>query len=112
MTFDLMPTCLDMVESPSPGEHGHLPTDGLSLASLLFAGHALPPRTLFWRKGAEWAARQGPWKLVGDADRTMLFNLSDDIAERNDVARQHPGLTQQLHAAYQRWQSDVADGVK
>ena len=111
MTFDLMPTYLDMA-APSPEGRGCPPTDGLSLAPLLFAGQALPPRTLFWRKGAEWAARQGPWKLVGDAGRTMLFNLSDDIAERNDLARPHPQIVQQLDAAYRRWQNDVADGVK
>jgi arylsulfatase A-like enzyme len=112
MTFDLMPTYLDIVESPPPEKHGRPPTDGLSLAPLLFAGQVLPPRTLFWRKGAEWAVRQGPWKLVGDAGRTMLFNLRDDIAEVNDLARQHPHRTQQLHAAYQRWQRDVADVLR
>jgi arylsulfatase A len=106
MTMDLMPTYLNLADGT------FATSDGCSLTPLLFAWQAIPSRTLFWRKGSDWAVRKGSWKLVGNAEKTMLFNLDEDIAEQNDLAQQRPHLSQQLHVEYRRWARDVTSGTK
>jgi arylsulfatase A-like enzyme len=69
----------------------------------------MPKRDLFWRKGEEWAVRRDSWKLVHNEDgKLMLFNLDDDIAEQNNLAKEKPDLVEQLLIAYKKWEKDVA----
>jgi arylsulfatase A-like enzyme len=110
---DLFPTLLDAVgASPQPGQT----LDGMSLLPL-FAGGALPQRSLYWhyphygnQGGAPSAAiRRGDWKLIEwlEDGRVELFNLAQDIGEQHDLATDEPQrvaeLLQDLHA----WQSEV-----
>jgi arylsulfatase A-like enzyme len=66
MTMDLMPTYLELAGVQSLGSSSHNSLDGRTLAPVLLEGLTMPQRDLFWRRGKEWAARRGPWKLVGD----------------------------------------------
>jgi len=53
------------------------------------------------------AERRGSWKsLIRRAKNnafTQLFNLKDDIGERNDLAKQHPGIVKELTIAFGAW---------
>jgi arylsulfatase A len=61
----------------------------------------------------EFAYRNGPWKLVfkmpkptlaasrGKEAIVELYNLDDDIAEKNDVAKQHPDKVRELTSELQ-----------
>jgi arylsulfatase A-like enzyme len=72
----------------------------------------MPERTLFWRKGKEWAVRHGPWKLVtGENGELMLFNLDDDIAEQRNLAKDRPDVVDKLLAAYRDWDKDVSGKI-
>ncbi len=105
MTMDLMPTYIELAGNKTPG----CQMDGNTLVPLLFKGQAIPKRYLFWRKGEDWAVRRGPWKLVHSEEGTlMLFNLDDDIAEQNNLAKENPELVEQLLIAYKKWEKDVA----
>jgi arylsulfatase A-like enzyme len=69
-------------------------------------------RVLHWQVGlgptADWAVREGNWKLIGNArdtsrtgpqaERIPLFlaNLRDDPGETTNVAEQHPDLVARL----------------
>ncbi|NNE00499.1 MAG: sulfatase-like hydrolase/transferase [Pirellulaceae bacterium] len=85
-------------------------TDGQSLAGIL-RGDLLPnestskPRTLVWKTAAHqsldrksWlAVRQGDWKFVQPPEQEpMLFDLSNDPNETNNLASRHPDLVQQM----------------
>jgi arylsulfatase A len=105
MTMDLMPTYLELIRMRTPGHR----VDGSTLTPVLFKGRSMPERDLFWRKGKEWAMRRGPWKLVrSEEGRLMLFNLDDDIAEQNNLAKGKPELVGQLLTAYKKWENDIA----
>lgn len=112
MTIDLMPTYLDLTGVVLRTGGVARTTDGHSLAPTLLVGSSMPSRTLFWRKGTDWAARRGPWKLVGDGENMMLFNLDEDVAEQNDVADEQPQMVRLLRAHYRQWDEDVATGIK
>ena len=75
MTMDLLPTYLELA-GVEPARH----LDGDTLSSVLFEGKPMPERGTFWRKGKDWAARRGVWKLVGSEPGTVsLYNLHADI---------------------------------
>jgi arylsulfatase A-like enzyme len=112
MTMDLMPTFLHLVGVIPRTRGAGRSTDGHSMALMLFADQGMPGRALFWRKGAEWAVRKGPWKLVGNGGQTTLFNLDADLSEQNDVAGRYPQTVRVLLDQYRRWERDVAAGMK
>jgi arylsulfatase A-like enzyme len=77
---------------------------------------------LFWRNRTlsnNYGMRQGDWKYVfsteGDAKpglkqtpaRDRLFNLADDIGEKNDLAAKHPEKLAELKKRYQAWSDEV-----
>ena len=109
MTMDLMPTYLELAGVKAPESDSYNVQDGNTLTPVLFEGLPMPERVLFWRRGKEWAVRQGPWKLVGvNKGEMMLFNLDDDIGEQKDLANERPDLVEKLLAAYKDWEKDVS----
>lgn len=54
------------------------------------------------------SVRKGDWKLIEFFEgEIMLFNLKEDIAEANNLAKQHPGMVKELLAALHAWQDEV-----
>jgi len=79
--------------------------DGVDLSPYL-KGDVMPPphQSLFWRMGANSAARKGDWKLVKAAPgKPELYDLSADIAEAHDVAQARPDILRELEGEYSRW---------
>jgi len=109
MTMDLFPTMVAMADAKSPKG---LKLDGTSLLPLLLEGRKLPERTLFWRFRKEYAVRKGPWKLLVRGENRYLFNLDDDIGEKNDLAGAKPEIVTALQAEFLAWEKDVTAGVK
>lgn len=62
-----------------------------------------PHQALFWRFGQQRAVRSGEWKLVEAGQGVQLFNLTNDIGEKQDVAAEHPEKLKELEAAYAEW---------
>ena len=102
--------------------------DGVDLLPHLRGEKAGAPHPLlYWRFGGQMAVRAGDWKLVkatvgmgraGGAESrrdkatvegAKLFNLKDDIGEQKDVAAAHPEKVKELAAAWQAWNTELAD---
>jgi len=108
ISLDLMPTMLELAGAISPEGHK---LDGISLAAHLLKGKSLGTRQLFWN-GA--AMRDGQWKLITKERRFEgpgLFNLADDIGEKNNLADKYPKRVKQMTAAIEAWKKDVATGA-
>lgn len=108
---DWLPTLAELANVNLPQTH----LDGRSLAGILrdargttpHAGHAL-----HWQVGqgenADWAVREGNWKLIGRCRDTssqdgkatrlenFLVNLQTDPGEQTNMAEQHPELLSRL----------------
>jgi len=110
---DYFPTILEMASVAMPND---LPqdVDGISFVPLLKQEKEGYPqlRSLFWHYPHWWgprgpgidaysAIRQGPWKLIYyHVDRRYaLFNLVDDIGERNNLADTQPQKKRELAEA-------------
>jgi arylsulfatase A-like enzyme len=101
---DVLPTLSDICDAPIPDawpERELRPVAGTSLAPL-FAGQPLSSRTpIHLLFGSDRALRVGDWKVVSFRSAPWeLYNLRDDRAETNDLAKQHPD---RLRSMVQQW---------
>lgn len=113
LSFDLFPTMLELAGIKKPLLKK---LDGKSILPVLKGKH-LDKRTLFWSLGGNKAVREGDWKLVIQrskrgkkgvfANDTLLFDLSKDLSERNNLAHQNSKLTEQLIQKLSRWEKEV-----
>jgi arylsulfatase A len=109
MSFDLLPTFLDILNIPTPDTSHPNRLDGQSILPVLLGKIDLHPRTLFWRTPEEKAVREGVWKLVqsGNGDKVELFHLGQDISEVNNIKDQHPEIVQKLQKQMVAWESNL-----
>jgi arylsulfatase A-like enzyme len=108
ITMDLTATILAATRSPVPT---NARLDGIDLLPVLERRSPAVERTLFWRIDTparqQRAVRQGEWKLLVDSDDLLLFNLRDDIGERNDLAARRPDIVRKLLPLIKAWEADV-----
>lgn len=109
MTMDLFATIASIAELSLPGG---LKLDGLDLKNVLTANIKLPERTLFWRYGKQKAVRKGDWKLLIQREDVRLYNLTNDLAEQNNVASQYPNIEKSLQAELDIWENQVSLNVE
>jgi arylsulfatase len=114
--YDMMPTLCDLAGKPlAPvlrgeglGVRGE--NDGLSiLPTLLDKGAQRKHEFLYWEfpsYGGQQAVRMGDWKGVRQqlhkgVIRTQLYNLADDLGEKNDLAAKHPDIVARIEKIMQ-----------
>ena len=106
--MDLTASILAVTSTPVPAD---TTLEGINLLSILGGQAPLVERTLFFRIAVsnrqQRAVRQGEWKFLIDGDDFLLFNLTRDIGERNDVAKDHPEIVRRLALLLAQWQADV-----
>jgi hypothetical protein len=56
--------------------------------------------------------RSGDWKLVGEKGTISLFDLSKDVSEANDLAKQLPEKVAELTKRHDAWLAEMAKPVK
>ena len=63
-----------------------------------------PHDALFWKRGAQLAARVGDLKMVADhGEPPQLFDLARDPSERENLAERHPEKLSAVRAVYDAW---------
>jgi len=110
ITLDVFPTALAAVGDQGEPKN---PLDGVNLIPFLTGRNpARPHRTLYWRKGPNWAVRHEDLKLVfhgRTAEAPMLFDLAQDRSEKRDLAAEQPDRAARLKTLYDAWASALAD---
>lgn len=119
--FDIFATVLDAAGIPVPKQNGRFPVHGLSLLphAKSKAQTPLADRYLFWDLYGDCGALHGKWKLVGqienhqgdfkrataDAEKKEfeLYNLEEDIAEKNNLAAKYPKIYADLKRRHLEW---------
>jgi arylsulfatase A-like enzyme len=117
--YDMMATFAQLIDGKANSD-----TDGLSIApTLLGKGKQEQHKYLLWEypeRGGQQAVRMGNWKGIRtNVEKNpnapiQLFDLSKDINETDDVAREHPNvvvkikaaLAQRTPASLKRWEID------
>lgn len=105
--MDLLPTIMEMTSTRLPPERS---LDGVSLRGLLLKGQPLPKRRVFfgYEPKLGTAVRDGDWKMIVKGDRVQLFDLSQDIGERKNLAATKPDRSRALRSAIEAWKKQVA----
>ena len=111
---DFYPTILELAGLPlMPKQH----CDGMSLVPLLKGGQ-MKRGPLYWHYphpcfcgpgGPCGAVRDGKWKLIEwlTTGKAELFNLADDIGEKNNLAVNYSSKVNELHAKLSAWRQEV-----
>lgn len=113
-TADFYPTMIELAHR-KPVKRQVL--DGVSILPLLKQSGPLPRDTIFWHYphyhpgGATpySAVREDDWKLIEffEDNHVELYNLRDDIGEKDDLTRKFPDRTKRLHAKLRDWRQKV-----
>lgn len=110
LSMDLLPTLLDFI-GKEPGSA----IDGISIKENLLEQKKLPERDVFFAYGNKSFIRSGDWKLVlvenKAGKKIELFNLSEDLQERNDLGSKEPDLSKRLLNKLETWAVEVREGV-
>lgn len=113
---DWLPTLAELTGVKPPQTH----LDGRSLAAVLRDAGAPSPhegRALHWQVGegpnADWAVREGQWKLIGRSRDTsghdgkssrlenILVNMQSDPGEQTNLADKHPEILTRLRKLHE-----------
>ncbi len=102
MSFDWMPTFLSLAGIEIPAQ-----LDGIDLSDHLLNGTPIRSRMLFWRYRDELAVRDGDHKLVVTPSDTLLFNLTDDLEESEDISQTHEKIRLDLLRQAEQWETEM-----
>ncbi|XZE53205.1 sulfatase family protein [Planctomycetaceae bacterium SH139] len=117
---DWFPTLAEICQVPLPA----VMLDGVSLSATLAENAAAPREQFYWQFGsgkrAQWAVRDGDWKLIGNPQDTtlpqsqrtndgrlpveyFLVDLRRDPGEQRNLADEHHDVRQRLTAKRAEW---------
>jgi len=120
--IDFYPTMLEMAGAAQPSMHV---LDGMSIVPLLRGKGTLKRKAIFWHFPAylepyndeQWpwrttpagAVRQGDFKLIEffENGKIELYNLKDDLGEKNNLAEIMPEKAEELHRILIEWRKSV-----
>jgi arylsulfatase A-like enzyme len=117
---DWMPTLANLCGIPLLDQD----IDGKSMLGILADPDAdSPHEVLHWQVGlgqaAQWAVRDGDWKLIGNpadtsnghervkVDNKFLVNLAEDISEQSNLLDKHPDIAKRLESLHTSWISGI-----
>jgi arylsulfatase A-like enzyme len=127
---DIYPTFLELAKAKRPNQ----PLDGRSILPVIKGqAKSVGPRPLYWHFPAYLqaykvideqrdplfrtrpcsAVRLGDWKLheYFEDGALELYNLKDDIGERQNLAKANPSKVKELHNLLAAWRKEIAAPV-
>lgn len=95
--WDWLPTACELAGVDAPKN-----VDGISYVPVLRGESSAQKKHdyLYWQSSGKQAVRAGKWKAVrpGKGKAVELYDLSEDIGEKNNIAGQHPERVKQMEA--------------
>ena len=110
-TIDLLPTIAALTGGTLPKDRV---IDGRDIRPLLAGtpGAKSPHEAYYYYRGKRLEAiRSGDWKLIRKKE-TELYNLAEDISEKNSVADEHPQIVQRLTAMMDTFDAELKSNAR
>ena len=103
-----MPTALELAGA----EAGEAKLDGASFKSLLLGKAEFPARKLFfgYEPKLGTAMRDGDWKMIIKGERRELYNLADDIGEKDNLITEQPDRAAAMAKEIEAWKAGTRRG--
>ena len=102
LSMDILPTFLFIIGSP-PEEN----LDGVDFSNLMFNNKNPEERPVFWRYRDQWAARKGKFKYLKIKDNEYLFNLKNDLGEKDNLLESNAEKADELKALLKQWETEM-----
>lgn len=119
---DWLPTIAEFCGVPIPQNK----LDGKSIGEVIRSAEAPEPHSSFYWQlsrgpGAQWAVREGNWKLLGnprdptdpdsisESDKLFLVNLDQDRGERNNLVEAYPEMLERLLTLGRTYRREFAE---
>ncbi len=104
-SLDVFPTVCAAAEIQLPDD---ITLDGVDLLPFLTGKNDAPPHeTLFWSNGPNTAVRHQHWKLVKSGDSRWLYDLSNDVGEKNNLVDSHADRLEELETLLKNWREQL-----
>lgn len=105
--MDWMPTLCAIVGIDQLPEE----LDGEDISDIWLQGPRKRKTTLFWRASTnpkgEVALRQDKWKFFKNEEAPLLYDMSNDEGEMNNLAGQHPEIVKKLTDVANTWSNSL-----
>ena len=100
--WDFLPTACELAGVAPPDG-----IDGISFLPELLGKEQARHEYLYWQYRGKEAVRKGPWKAVrsGPEKPIELYRLDTDLGEQHDVAKEHPGVVDEMEKRMQEARS-------
>jgi len=111
-TIDLLPSFAKLADSKLPESGSRI--DGLDVSPAI-TGDAPSARDEFIYYAAQGGLdgiRKGDWKLLLRKPRPLLFNLKEDISEKNDLASENPEKVEVLSARMKELDAEITANAR
>lgn len=104
--LDLLPTFVNLGGGDASKIEG---LDGVDLIPYVTGKNNTDPhKVLFWKKENRGTVRMGDWKLLRFPDRPAeLYNIAEDISEKNNLAYKYPDKVRDLFKVLWNWESEL-----
>ncbi len=103
-SLEIFPTLLAIAGIEKPKS---LKLDGFNILPLLTGEKNMEREEMFWDFREDYAARVGNIKWVQSKRGGGLFNLTEDIAEKNDLSEKDPKSLQMVKEKFLEWQKEM-----
>ncbi|ALJ06706.1 arylsulfatase [Pseudalgibacter alginicilyticus] len=107
-TIDFLPTIAHLTDANLPEKE----IDGKNIWKLLSGKKSKSPHKkegfYYYKESTLEAVRQGDWKLrITKKEGVELFNLEEDVSEKNNVASQHPKTVKKLRKMMEEFDAEL-----
>lgn len=103
ITLDILPT---IITAAGGTVYPDWNLDGVNLLPYIEGQVSGEPHpVLYWRLNDRIAIRKGDWKLyrAKATSEIELYNLAEDVSEKNNLVRQYPDKVLELEANWNQW---------
>jgi arylsulfatase A-like enzyme len=103
-TLEVFPTLTKLCGAKNPAD---VVLDGFDMLPVLKGAEKSARKDMFWQRQDASAARVGDWKWIRQRQREMLFNLSADLEEKNDLANSEPQKLAEMRSRFDAWKKEM-----
>ena len=117
-TIDLLPSLAAISKRKIPSQKK---IDGLDASNLILGTGSTPRKEFlhYTSRGELEGIRSGEWKLLRkkprnkkQAEMVMLFNLSKDLSEENNLAQEQPAIVARLSSRMQKLDGEIEKNAR
>ncbi len=99
-SMELLPTLTKLAGvAPKP----EIILDGFDMWPVLKGEKPSLRKKMFWKRRRKEAARVGDWKWVNNESGEFLFNVHEDISEKNNLAEKMPEKLKEMRSEFAEW---------